>query len=447
MDMFLKEDSQLKFSTTLGNKPLPDRMRPESLELFFGQENIVGSEKLISKAIIADNIPSLVLWGPPGCGKTTLAEIIARKTKGQFVRFSAVTSRIKEVKALLSSAKNYFQLSGRRTFVFVDEIHRFNKAQQDAFLPYVENGDIILIGATTQNPSFEINSALLSRMQVILFERLSEDALLKILNTAVSDEQRGLGQKNLNIEKGALEFISQVSDGDARRALSLLESSVNYIGDRIDLNLEDVKEAFQSNAGLYDKSGEEHFNIISALHKSIRGSDPDASLYWLARMLVNGEDPMYVLRRLIRFASEDIGLADPFALTVTLNARDSFHFLGSPEGELAIAQAVIYLACAPKSNSAYVAYKQAVSDAREKGSLPVPLWIRNAPTKMMKDFGYGDGYKYAHDFEDAVVDQEYFPERLKGREYYSPQNRGREIKISEQLKTFRELRAKLKLEK
>ena len=420
--------------------PLADRMRPRTLDEFVGQEEIVGPDTPLRRQIEQDKVTSNILWGPPGTGKTTLARIIARATQGQFIPFSAVTSSIKEVKEVLSKAANYRKMSGRRTYVFIDEIHRFNKAQQDAFLPYVESGDIVLIGATTENPSFEVNSALLSRMRVWVLKRIDPEAMNGVINRALSDEEQGLGELNIKLEPDALKFIADAADGDARRGLTLLDETASFVGEAKTISVEDVEKVRQRAMAVYDKSGEEHYNLISALHKTIRGGDPDAALYWLARMLDGGEDPMYIIRRLVRFASEDIGLADPYALTITLNARDAYHFLGSPEGELAIAHSVIYMACAPKSNAAYMAFGQAKKDASEKGSLPVPLQIRNAPTSLMKGLGYGKEYKYAHDFDDALTDQEYFPDGMEGTQYYHPTERGREGRLKEYLGKFREYR-------
>jgi len=422
--------------------PLADRMRPQSFDEFFGQEKLVGPDTPLRRAIEEDRVASVIFWGPPGSGKTTLAELIARATKGLFVPFSAVTSGIKEIKEVISNARNFRKLTGRKTYIFIDEIHRFNKAQQDAFLPYVEKGDIVLIGATTENPSFEVISALLSRVEVYILERLSEEDLKKIILNALFDSVRGLKNLNLAIDDDALDFISTAADGDARRALNLLESIAGDINPGGRITAEKAIEIHQKGTSLYDKAGEEHYNIISALHKSVRGGDPDASLYWLARMLNSGEDRLYIARRLIRMAIEDIGLADTNALTVALNARDTYHFLGTPEGEQALAQTVIYLACAPKSNSAYMAFEKAMEDASQKGSLPAPLWIRNAPTSLMKAIGYGKGYKYAHNYEDALTDQEYFPEELAGTEYYKPTQRGKEIRLSEYLEKFRDYRRK-----
>jgi len=397
MDFFDRKDPDQPDFSRHTIKPLADRMRPQTLDQMFGQEKVVGPGTPLRKAIEADRVSSLIFWGPPGSGKTTLASVIARTTRGQFVPFSAVTSGIKEVKAVLSKAGNYYELSGRRTYVFIDEIHRFNKAQQDAFLPYVEKGEIILIGATTENPSFEINSALLSRMRVYVLERLSETALGRVIERAIADDEAGLGKMNLAVDEPALAFIAAAADGDARRGLELLENAAAFCGKDAAITADKLKQVHQKTIAVYDKAGEGHFNLISALHKTIRGGDPDASLYWLARMLDGGEDPLYIIRRLVRFASEDVGLADPFALTLAVGVKDAYHFVGSPEGDLAIAQLVIYLACAPKSNSVYTAFGKAQRDARELGSLPAPLDIRNAPTGLMKDLGYGKNDKYAHD--------------------------------------------------
>ena len=444
MDFFNKgKEPEVDSKAAEGVKPLADRMRPRTFDEFVGQEKVVGPGTPLRKAIEEDRVSSLIFWGPPGSGKTTLAELIARSTRGQFIPFSAVVAGIKEIKEIISKAGNYYKMSGRRTYIFIDEIHRFNKAQQDAFLPYVEKGDIVLIGATTENPSFEVISPLLSRLRVYVLERLSTKALENIINRALADNEIGLGKMNLKLAEGALDFITAAADGDARRGLTLLETTANFIGAGKEITIAALKEVHQKGVLVYDKAGEEHYNIISALHKTIRGGDPDAALYWLARMLHAGDDPLYIVRRLIRFASEDIGLADPYALTLAMNARDAYHFLGSPEGELAIAQLVVYLACAPKSNSIYTAFAQAMKDVNEKGSLPVPLWIRNAPTSLMKALDYGKGYKYAHEYEDAITDQEYFPEELKGTRYYHPNDVGRESKIKEYLEKYHQYRQKL----
>ena len=419
--------------------PLAERMRPTSFDTFFGQQKIIGKDTPLRKAIETDTVSSLIFWGPPGTGKTTLARLIAKATKGQFLSFSAVIAGIKELKAVISKAGDYYKMSGKRTYLFIDEIHRFNKAQQDAFLPYVEKGDIVLIGATTENPSFEINSALLSRMRVYILERITDDDIKGILLEALRSES-GLSDMNLEIKDSALEFMASSADGDARRGLVLLENAAVFVGENGTITLEAIEKIHQRTILMYDKSGEEHYNLISALHKTIRGGDPDAALYWFARMIHAGEDPMYIVRRLIRFASEDIGLADPYALTLTMTARDSYHFLGSPEGELAIAEAVVYMACAPKSNSVYTAYKKALSDANEHGSLPVPVDLRNAPTSLMKNIGYGKNYEYAHDFDGGITSNEFFPDKLKGTTYLRLTENGREKKISEYINWYRQQR-------
>ncbi len=440
MDLFGKDKPSARSERPTGLPPLADRMRPQSFDEFVGQEKIVGPGTPLRKAIEQDKVGSLIFWGPPGSGKTTLAELIARSTRGQFVHFSAVSSGIRDVKEVLSKAGGYFQSSGRRTYIFIDEIHRFNKAQQDAFLPYVEKGDVILIGATTENPSFEVNAALLSRMRVHVLNRLGEPEIRVLLERALTDGERGLGHMNLTVDQAALELMAVAADGDARRGLTLLETTATYIGADGKITVEIARDVHQKGVLLYDKSGEEHFNIISALHKTIRGGDPDAALYWLARMLAAGEDPMYVIRRLVRFAVEDVGLADPYALTLTLNARDTYHFLGSPEGELAIAEAVVYMACSPKSNAIYTAFGEAMKDANEHGSLPVPLSIRNAPTGLMKALDYGKDYRYAHDYKDGLTGQEYFPDQLAGTVYYHPRPVGKEARMVEYISKYREFR-------
>ncbi|KPK89700.1 MAG: AAA family ATPase [Deltaproteobacteria bacterium SM23_61] len=420
--------------------PLADRIRPERMEDFAGQEHLLGTGHFLRSLIEKDQLQSLIFWGPPGTGKTTLASIIARSTRSHFIAFSAVLSGVKEIRQVVQEAEEQ-KRRGRRTILFVDEIHRFNKAQQDAFLPHVERGTIILIGATTENPSFEVNSALLSRCKVLTLRSLTAEEIDRILIRALKEEEKGLGKWRAELTAEARKFLQEMAHGDARVALNTLEAAVvttppDDRGVRV-LSLPIVEEAMQRKSLLYDKDGEEHYNIISAFHKSLRGSDPDAALYWLARMIEAGEDPLYVARRMVRFASEDIGMADPQALTVALGAMEAFHFVGLPEGELALAQAAVYLATAPKSNTLYTAYDLAKKDVAEKGALPVPLHIRNAPTRLMKDLGYGRGYKYAHDYAEGIVPQDYFPKELGTRTYYHPTERGLEKIISQRLEAWR----------
>ncbi len=436
--------------------PLAERMRPRNISEFVGQNQVVGAGSLIQHAIEEDRIFSMIFWGPPGCGKTTLARIIAGETKSHFVHFSAVLSGIKEIRAVIEEARNQQKISRKRTILFVDEIHRFNKAQQDAFLHHVESGLITLIGATTENPSFEVIAPLLSRCRVITLDRLTEEDISAIIDMALSDEQRGLGGLNIELAADARDYIVRIADGDARVALNSLEVAGSLVISRQtpdspttagDITLKDLEIAIQKKALVYDKGGEEHYNLISALHKSLRGSDPDAALYWLARMLAGGEDPFYIARRMVRFASEDIGNADPNALSITMKAMEAFKFLGHPEGELALAQAVVYLATAPKSNSIYSAFGKARAVIKKTGSLPVPFHIRNAPTKLMKDLGYGKNYKYAHKYENAIVPQEYLPDELKGQLFYIPTNRGFEKIIKDRLDKWRRLIRKSKTKK
>lgn len=425
--------------------PLAERMRPMTLERFRGQDHLIGREKILTQLIEADHLVSIVFWGPPGSGKTTLGYILAQQFNLPCLFFSAVLSGIKEVKEVMAKAESHKKLYGQPTIIFIDEIHRFNKAQQGAFLPYVEKGDIILFGSTTENPSFEVIAPLLSRMKVLLLKPLEEDTLSHILKEAVADKNNGLGKMGLKIGEQALKMIIDYANGDARRALNTLEISAN-LAKKGRISVEQVKEALQKRVLLYDKKGEEHFNLISALHKTLRNSDVDASLYWLARMIAAGEDPLYIVRRLIRFASEDIGLADPQALTIALNAKDAYDFIGSPEGELALAEAVIYLASAPKSNRAYVAFAKAMKDVESSPFEPVPLQLRNPVSSLMKKVGYGKDYKYAHDFAHGTTDMETFPEKLKGRKYYDPGNLGLEKEIKKRIDWWNDLKKKIKSE-
>jgi putative ATPase len=432
-------------SAAVAGTPLAERMRPRTLAEVVGQAAVVGPGGFLARAIERDQVPSLIFWGPPGTGKTTLARIMARDTQARFVPFSAVTSGIKEVKALMAEAGR-LRRAGQRTLVFVDEIHRFNKAQQDAFLPYVEAGDVVLVGATTENPSFEVNSALLSRTRVVVLEPLAPEALVALLRRALADRERGLGELGLAATDEALASLAQLASGDARRALNLLELAAADLaeGEERAIDAELVRRVAQRKVLLYDKAGEEHYNLISALHKSLRDSDADAALYWLARQLAAGEDPHYLARRLVRFASEDVGLADPAALTQTLAAWDAYHRLGSPEGELALAQATLYLALAPKSNAAYMAYKQARRTIEERPADPVPKVIRNAPTRLMKDEGYGAGYVYAHDTEEGTGGLDCLPDAIAGTRFYQPKGRGFEQELGRRLAHFRKLREEAK---
>jgi putative ATPase len=436
-DLFGKNEKEF----ISGEAPLAERMRPNRLEAFVGQDHLLGPGKVLRQAIESDQLPSMILWGPPGSGKTTLAMVIASTTGAQFTAFSAVLSGVKEIKEVIAEAGEEWKYRKRRTVLFVDEIHRFNKAQQDAFLPHVERGTIILIGATTENPSFEVISPLLSRTKVFTLNPLKEKEVELILKRALADKERGLGRYPAEVDAEVIQGICRIADGDARAGLNTLEMVVlttppDAKGLR-HITQKNLEEVLQRTTFLYDKSGEEHYNLISALHKSLRGSDPDAALYWLGRMVEAGEDPLYIARRMIRFASEDVGMADPQALPIAVSAMEAFHFIGLPEGTLALAQAAVYLATAPKSNALYIAYQEVVRDVRDVPNMPVPLHIRNAPTSLMKDLGYGKDYKYPHDYPDHFVEEEYLPENLKGRVYYRPADLGFEREVRRRLDYWR----------
>jgi putative ATPase len=420
------------------DSPLADRMRPRSLDEVEGPEEVVGGNGFLRRAIAEDRVPSLVLWGPPGVGKTTLARLIAAQTASAFVSYSAVATGVKEMREVLEGAKRQRGRAGKRTILFLDEIHRFNRAQQDVFLPYMESGDVVLIGATTENPSFELNGALLSRCKVVVLEPLKPEAIARIVRRALQDLSRGLGARDFRLDDDALSFISQTAGGDARRALNLLEAAAAdaEAGKTKRIEVSRLRELLQRKVLLYDKAGEEHYNLISALHKSMRESDPDATVYWLVRMLEAGEDPLYIARRIVRFASEDVGLADPRALSVALDAKEAFDFLGLPEGSLALAQAAVYCALAPKSNALYEAEIEAKTDVAEKPAEPVPPVIRNAVTRLMKEVGYGLGYRYAHAEAEGVGGIECLPESLSGRRYYRPRSSGEEAELARRLEVI-----------
>lgn len=433
------------------NSPLADRMRPRNFDEFIGQTEVIGSGQPLRKIITTGKLPSLIFWGPPGSGKTTLAFIIARATGFEFITFSAVTSGVKEIKGVMERAKYNLEKFDRQTILFVDEIHRFNKVQQDAFLPYVEKGLITLIGATTENPSFELNSALLSRCRVFVLKALTEKEIKVILRNVLEDKERGLGHISVRITDEILSYIINIANGDARVALTLLDLAVESTKPSKDkvrvITRQTVEGAAQKKVLLYDRAGEEHYNIISALHKSLRGSDPDAALYWLGRMLEAGEDPLYIARRMVRFASEDIGNADPQALVLAMAAKEAIDFIGLPEGNLALAQAVVYLATAPKSNALDVAYGQVKKDVKQTQNDPVPLHLRNPVTDLMGEIGYGAGYKYDHDSPKSFSGQEHLPENLKGKKYYFPTDFGFEKEIKKRIVYWERLRQKMKSDK
>jgi len=428
-----------------GLTPLADRMRPRSLEEFVGQDHLVGPGTLLRRAIESDQVPSMILWGPPGSGKTTLASLVARLTRGEFVRLSAVAAGVKDLRQVVKEARERRRREKLKTILFVDEIHRWNKAQQDGFLPYVEDGTIILIGATTENPSFYVISALLSRCRVFTLNQLTADDVASLLRRALSDAERGVAGLGDGFTDGAITLLAESCDGDARRALNDLEIVARAAaeeGKEDEVTAEYVQEALSTRSFVYDKEGEEHYNLISALHKSVRGSDPDAALYWLARMLASGEEPLYVARRLVRMAVEDIGLASPQALPLAIAATECYRFLGSPEGELALAEVAIYLATCPKSNSIEAAYNAVRKEISESGSNPVPLFLRNAPTGLMKGLGYGKDYRYDHDYEEAYAPQDYFPDGVRERSFYRPTGRGFEKEIAKRLEAWASLREK-----
>ncbi len=447
MSLFQPVEPEPGPETSSAGQPLAERMRPRTLDEFIGQEKLLGPGKPLRTQIERDELASMLLWGPPGCGKTTLARIIAKMTRSDFLPFSAVLAGIKEIKQVMANAQRTYR-AGRRTIIFVDEVHRFNKAQQDAFLPHVEAGTVVLIGATTENPSFEVIAPLLSRTKVYVLEALSTPQLSALLYRAVEDSARGLGNENVEIPSEVIERIAAYAGGDARAAYNTLEVAVHGVqpdsnGRRI-VTQQLVEEVLQRKMLPYDKSGEQHYNLISALHKSVRNSDPDAALYWLARMLESGEDPLYVARRLVRMASEDIGLAEPGALAITIAAKEAAEFVGMPEGNLALAQAALYLALAPKSNALYTAYTNVQEDLQSTASEPVPLHLRNAVTGLMSHLGYGEGYQYAHDLEEKVANMSCLPPALANRIYYHPTTQGFEQRLRQRLEEIRKIRSTAK---
>lgn len=432
------DPSSPRYDAVRRDAPLAERMRPRTLDEVVGQQALVGPDGFLRRAIAEDRVPSIVFWGPPGCGKTTLARLIAETTRAEFVPFSAVTSGIKEIREVMTEAARRHRAHGARTLLFVDEIHRFNRAQQDAFLPFVERGEIVLVGATTENPSFELNAALLSRCRVVVLEPLDGEALAELVRRSLVDSERGVAVQGLELSEEAIAAIVQLASGDARKALNLLEllAAERRPEGAARITEVDVQAVAQRKVLLYDKAGEEHFNLISALHKSLRESDPDAALYWLARMLEAGEEPLYVTRRLVRFAAEDVGLADPRALTLAVTAWDVYERLGSPEGELAIAELAVYLALAPKSVSVYRAWGEVRRAVAERPAEAVPLAIRNAPTRLMKEVGYGRGYVYAPDTEGGIAGLECLPEALRGARFYVPSGKGEEERLGRRLEEF-----------
>jgi putative ATPase len=445
VSLFSKLPQPAEPDVPLAHQPLAERMRPRTLDEFIGQEKLLGPGKPLRLQIERDDIGSMLFWGPPGCGKTTLARLIARLTSAEFVPFSAVLTGIKEIKEVMADAERKAR-SGMRTIVFIDEVHRFNKAQQDAFLPHVEAGHITLIGATTENPSFEVISPLLSRTKVYVLEPLATPQIAELLRRALADKERGLGNENLCVDEDILFRIASFANGDARAAYNTLElaarSAIRQPDGSLSITAPLLEDVLQRKVLRYDKAGEEHFNLISALHKSVRNSDPDAALYWLVRMLESGEDPLYVARRMVRMASEDIGLADPQALAMTIAAKDAFHFIGPPEGFLALAQAAVYLSLAPKSNAMETAFGEVMEDVHKTEADPVPLHLRNAPTPLMKHVGYGKGYQYAHNYEEKVTDMKCMPDNLVGHSYYHPTDQGFEQRLRQRLEEIRKIKSR-----